>query len=107
LHLIVFICIFVKNSFMVNTIFIDIDTERNRPIIFSKPPDITPPTTKEEAKKMILNDVICLAQSLKTLIIMAHENQYADKKELLVACVNTINEALTENKYDNLNESKK
>lgn len=91
---------------MVNSIFIDIDTNREKPIIFGKPPDITPPSTKEEAKQMILNDIICLAQSLKTLIIMAQENDYASKKELVVASVNTINEALTQSKNDILNEPK-
>jgi hypothetical protein len=91
---------------MINSIFIDIDTDRNKPIVFGKPPDITPPSNKEEAREMILNDIICLAQALKTLIIMADENEYADKKELVIASINTINEALTQNKSDILNESK-
>lgn len=91
---------------MINSIFIDIDTDRNKPIIFGKPPDITPPSNKEEAREMILNDIICLAQALKTLIIMADENEYADKKELVVASIDTINEALTQNKNDIINESK-
>jgi hypothetical protein len=91
---------------MTNSIFIDVDTERDKPIIFGKPPDITPPSTKEEAKEMILNDIICVAQSLKTLIIMAHENEYANKKDLVIACVNTINEALIQNKSDIINEPK-
>jgi hypothetical protein len=91
---------------MINSIFIDVDTERDKPIIFGKPPDITPPSTKEEAKEMILNDIICVAQSLKTLIIMAHENEYANKKDLVIACANTINEALIQNKSDIINEPK-
>lgn len=91
---------------MINSIFIDIDTDRDKPIIFGKPPDITPPSNKEEAREMILNDIICLAQALKTLIIMADENEYADKKELVVASIDTINEALTQNKNDIINESK-
>lgn len=91
---------------MTNSIFIDIDTDRDKPIIFGKPPDIEPPSNKEEAKEMILNDIICLAQALKTLIIMAEENEYGSKKELVVACLNTINEALIQNKSDILNESK-
>lgn len=91
---------------MINSIFIDVDTDRDKPIVFGKPPDITPPSNKEEAKEMILNDIICLAQALKTLIIMAEENEYSNKKELVVACVNTINEALIQTKSDILNESK-
>jgi hypothetical protein len=91
---------------MTNSIFIDVDTEREKPIIFGKPPDITPPSTQEEAKEMILNDIICVAQSLKTLIIMAHENEYGNKKDLVIASVNTINEALIHNKSDITNEPK-
>jgi hypothetical protein len=91
---------------MTNSIFIDVDTERDKPIIFGKPPDITPPATKEEAKEMILNDIICVAQSLKTLIIMAHENEYAAKKDLVIACINTINESLTETMEDITNDPK-
>lgn len=92
---------------MINAIFIDIDTDREKPIIFGKPPDITPPSNKEEAKEMILNDIICLAQSLKTLIIMAQDNEYGNKKDLVIACVNTLNEALIQNLNDVSNEPKK
>ena len=79
---------------MTNSIFIDIDTEREKPIIFGKPPDITPPENKEEAAKMILNDISCLAEAITTLIIMAGQNGYANKDELMVATVNTIYNAL-------------
>jgi hypothetical protein len=92
---------------MTNTIFIDIDTDRDNPITFSKPPEIAPPKNKHEAKEMILNDIICLANSLKVLIIMAGENDYGDKKELVVSCLNTINEALIQNKFDIIKETKK
>jgi len=59
---------------MINSIFIDVDTDREKPIIFGKPPDMTPPENKEEAKEMILNDIISLAEALKTLITMASQN---------------------------------
>ena len=75
---------------MINSIFIDVDTDREKPIIFGKPPDFEPPQTKEDAAKMILNDISCLAEAITTLIVMAGQNGYADKKELTIATVNTI-----------------
>jgi hypothetical protein len=83
---------------MKNFIFIDIDTEREKPISFGKPPEITPPQNHEEAKKMVLNDIICLSEALSTLILMAHQNGYGDKTDLSVATVNTIYELLNDNK---------
>lgn len=79
---------------MKNFIFIDIDTERDRPIIFGKPPEYPKPETQEEAKTMILNDISCLAESIRSLILMASENGYADKQELMVATVNTLYELI-------------
>ena len=61
---------------MKNFIFIDVDTDREKPIIFGKPPDITPPETTEGAKAMILNDIACLAEAISTLILMADQNNY-------------------------------
>lgn len=75
---------------MKNFIFVDVDTDREKPIIFGKPPDMNPPENKEEAKEMILNDISCLAEALKTLITMASQNGYADRNQLAVATVNTI-----------------
>jgi hypothetical protein len=80
---------------MTNSILIDIDTEREKIILFGKPPHIAPPETKEESKAMILNDIACLAESIKTLIIIASENQYGDINELTTATVKTIYDALT------------
>ena len=83
---------------MTNHIFIDIDTERERPIIFGKPPDVAPPENKEEAGKMILNDIACLAEAVTTLILMAEQNGYGDKEKLIKATVDTINQLLEETK---------
>lgn len=82
---------------MKNIIFIDVDSERDRPIIFSKPPEITPPENHEEAKKMILSDIICLSEAVATLIRMAYQNDYANKTDLIVGTVNTIYQLLDEN----------
>jgi hypothetical protein len=79
---------------MKNFIFIDVDTDREKPIVFGKPPDITPPETTEEAKAMILNDIACLAEAISTLILMADQNDYGKKDELAIATVSTIYELL-------------
>lgn len=82
---------------MKNFIFIDVDTDRERPIIFGKSPEFTPPENHEEAKAMILNDIICVAEAVTALIKMAHENGYADKNDLAVGTVNTIYQLLNNN----------
>ena len=86
---------------MTNQIFIDVDTERERPIIFSKPPHISPPETKEEESTMIVNDIISLAHALKYLILIAGHKLYADKQALIDGIVKTVNEAISENEETN------
>ena len=89
---------------MTNSIFIDIDTEREKPILFGKPPDITPPENRDEAKAMILNDIASLTEALKTLILMANENNYGDKIELMnltIASIYDIDKEKDEHKENN------
>jgi hypothetical protein len=81
---------------MKNSLFIDVDTDREKPIIFGKSPDFNPPQTPEEAAVMILNDIACLAESLTTLIIMAGQNNYGDKTELVNESIKRIYKALEE-----------
>jgi hypothetical protein len=90
---------------MTNAIYIDIDTERDNPIAFGKPPDITPPKDREEAKAMVLNDIACVSEALNVLIMMAHLNKYGDKKELLEACIKTLSSVMDENENPIENES--
>lgn len=75
---------------MTNTIILDIDTERKDTILFGKPPHVPQPQTKEEAKEMVLNDIACLSQAIASLILIAAQNTYGDKKELVHASVKTI-----------------
>ena len=86
---------------MTNQIFIDVDTERDRPVVFSKPPHIEPPQTREEAAAMIVNDIATISHALKYLILMAGYNGYANKTELIVGAIQTINEAMVENEEIN------
>ena len=86
---------------MKNEIFINVDTERDRPVVFSKPPHIEPPQTREEAAAMIVNDIATISHALKYLILMAGYNGYANKAELIVGAIQTINEAMVENEEKN------
>ncbi len=80
---------------MKNVILIDIDTEREgKRILFGKPPDIDPPQTKEEAQQMVLTDIAWLSEAMCTLILLASQNGYASKDELVDATVKTITSIL-------------
>lgn len=76
---------------MKNSIFIDVDTEREQPVLIGKPPEITQPETAEEAAKMIINDIGCVCEALCTLIHLADVNGYATKQELINASVTLLN----------------
>ena len=79
---------------MVNAIFVDIDTERDRQIIFSKPQESTPPQNAEEAAKMIIMDIACLSEAVKVLIDVAVDNNYGKREELVKAAITTIQSTL-------------
>lgn len=86
---------------MKNQIFIDVDTERERPIIFTKPSSIPQPQTNEEEAKVVINDIISLANALKLLIQIAGHKGYANKTELIDGVIKTVNEVLIENENSN------
>jgi hypothetical protein len=81
---------------MKNSIFIDIDTERKQPVIIGKPPEITPPTTPEEASVMINTDISCLCEALCTLIHMSDQSGYTNKEILVEASIKHLNNMLVE-----------
>jgi hypothetical protein len=74
---------------MRNKIIIDFDSERSDRFIFSKPEDIAQPENREAAKSMILLDIGCLSEAIIRLILMAHDNGYINKDELIFSTVNT------------------
>lgn len=96
MQIIIFSRIFVKKETMKNSIYIDIDTERDQPILIGKPPEIIPPANPEEAKVMIVTDVSCLCEALCVLIHMADQNGYATKEDLVKASIVHLTEMLTE-----------
>jgi hypothetical protein len=81
---------------MKNSIFIDIDTERDQPILIGKPKEITPPTTPEEAAKMIITDISHVCEALCSLIHVADQNGYATKEALIAASITLLNNMLVE-----------
>jgi len=81
---------------MKNSIYIDIDTEREEPIMIGKPNEIAPPTTPEETKIMIINDISCLCEALSLMIRMSDKNGYGSKEDLVKASVMHLNNLLTE-----------
>lgn len=74
---------------------IDVDTERQYPINFSKPAGFAEPTTPEEAKDMIMNDIASVCEGLCVLISVADQNQYATKEALVAAAIQRLNTVLT------------
>jgi hypothetical protein len=79
---------------MKNTIYIDVDTDREQSIIFSKGPNSPQPENKEEATKMIINDVACVCEALCTLIHVADQNNYAKKDELITESIKQLSKML-------------
>lgn len=80
---------------MKNLIIIDFDPERERPLIIGKGLDCKPPTTKEEAKEMILGDLACMCDAVLTMIHLADQNSYADKHEIIPKIIDELNKYLS------------
>lgn len=81
---------------MKNSIYIDIDSERDQIVLIGKPPEITQPTTPEEAAKMITLDISCVCEALCTLIHMADQNGYGSKEDLVMASKKYLDDLLVE-----------
>lgn len=80
---------------MKNIIIIDVDSEREQQLQIGKPSDIQPPTTPEEAKAIILNDISCVYETFKTMVNIADQSGYAKKEELIKTAVKNLTEMLT------------
>lgn len=81
---------------MKNAIFVEIDTEREQPIMIGKPPEIAPPTTPEETAVMLKNDIACLLEAMCSLIQMADQNSYGKKEDFIKASIDHLNAFLLE-----------
>jgi len=86
---------------MKNTIFIDIDTERERQVLIGKGHDTTPPTSPEEAKEMIVIDISCICQGLCELIHVAGQNGYGSKEGFVHASIEQLQKLLLDDTQNN------
>ena len=73
-----------------NKLFVDLDTEREQPIIFGKDDENLVPKDKEDEKKMILLDISTLCDGLITLIHIAHLNGYVNKNHITQSCIEQL-----------------
>jgi len=79
---------------MKNIITIDVDTDRDAVVMISKPSTIPVPTTEEEAKKMILDDISIACEGLCTLIHIADQSKYGEKADLVKTSIKHLNDML-------------
>jgi len=86
---------------MKNTVYVDIDTERERKVLIGKGSDSEVPTTAEEAKEMIIVDIACLCEGLCELIHVANQNGYGSKEGFIAASIEQLNKLLVENTQNN------
>lgn len=77
---------------MKNKIYIDVDSERAEPILFGKGEDIPRPTTEEEAKEMVLTDIVCITEALISLIHVADHMKYGEKNVIANQAIASLNQ---------------
>jgi len=73
-----------------NILLIDIDSDREEAILFSKPDNTNQPKNKEDGVKTIINDIKTLSHALNLLISFAEINEFAKKDELIDECLKVI-----------------
>lgn len=81
---------------MKNTIYVDIDTERERQVLIGKGAESEAPTNSEEAKEMITLDIACLCEGLCELIHVASQNGYGSKEALVYASIEQLNKLVVD-----------
>jgi len=83
---------------MKNVIIIDVDTEREQQLQIGKPSsDIQAPTSPEEAKAIIVNDIACVFETFKTMVLIADQSGYGKKEEYIKTAIADLNDLLTKN----------
>jgi hypothetical protein len=76
---------------MKNIIIIDVDTEREQQLQIGKPSDIKAPTSPEEAKSIIINDISCVFETFKHMIIIADQSGYGKKEDFIKSAIADLN----------------
>lgn len=64
---------------MKNVVIFDKDTERDEKLIITKPEGTEQPTSEEEAKAMIIEDISTATEGLMTLVKIANDSGYMDE----------------------------
>ena len=75
---------------MKNSIFIDVDTEREHIVQFAKTEE-QKPTTEEEKKTLLFNDFETVLTGLGILIAACDSSGIATRKELVGECIQQLN----------------
>ena len=81
---------------MKNSIYIDVDTEREQPILIGKGADTVQPETPEGALEMIKTDISCLCEAMCSLVHVADQNGYGSKEQYVTGLIARLNEFLLE-----------
>jgi len=64
---------------MKNVVIFDKDSERDEKLIITKPEGTEQPTSEEEAKAMIIEDISTATEGLMTLVKIANDSGYMDE----------------------------
>jgi hypothetical protein len=81
---------------MQNTIYIDINTERERKVLIGKGPESEQPKTPEDAKDMVVIDIATICEGLCELIHVADQNGYGSKKDFVRVSIEKLNALLVD-----------
>jgi hypothetical protein len=66
---------------MKNIVIFDKDSERDEKLIITKPEGTEQPTSEEEAKAMIIEDISTATEGLMTLVKIANDSGYMDEEK--------------------------
>ena len=78
---------------MKNIVVFDKDTERDETLIITKPDGTTQPTSEEEAKAMIIEDISTATEGLMTLVKIANDSGYMDEDKSALMIVDYFTNA--------------
>jgi hypothetical protein len=78
---------------MINKINIEVDTDKTPALTIGHPIEFTP-TTPDEAKTVIINDISCIFEAFKTLVHLADQSGYGTKEAFIKTAVDDLNQML-------------
>lgn len=81
---------------MKNIIIVDIDTERDQIVVIGKPETFPQPQNKEEAAKLVSDDILGLCEGLIALINASDRNGYRNAPDSLKDVINHLQDGVKE-----------